>query len=122
MAWLSIQQDLNDIVRFVHSDNPEEVEALGFDEFIKYVSLNCKIINYHDFIKQINTFFPILLNLDRGEWEIFQVEQEEISYKELMELNKNVEEELTLSHRLWEAKKRKTFGQRNDYGNRHRPF
>lgn len=122
MAWLSLQQSLNDIVKFIHSDNPEEVEAVGFEEFVKYVNSNSKIINYLEFIRQVNTFYPILLNLESGEWEIFQIEQEEVSHSELVRLNQNFEEELTLSHKLWEAKKRKTFGQRNAYGNRNRPF
>ena len=122
MAWLSIQQDLNDIVRFVHSDNPEEAECLGYEEFIKYVAVNSSIINYQDFIRQLNTFFPIFLDLETGEWEIFQIDQEEVSYSELIKLNQETEEELTLSARLWQAKKKKTFGKRNDYGNRNRLF
>ena len=122
MAWLSIQQDLNDIVRFVHSDNPEEVEAIGFDNFVNYVNTNSRVINYLDFIKQVNTFFPILLNLDTGEWEIFQIEQEEVSHRELLELNRTTEEEHTFSHRLREAKKKNTFVKTNDCRNRHRTF
>jgi len=122
MAWLSIQQDLNDIVKFVHSDNEEEVEVLNYHNFLEYVMSNCKIINYLDFVRQLNSFFPIFLDLETGEWEIFQAEQVEVSYKELLKLNQEIEEELTLSARLWQHKKKQTFGKTNDTRNRNRPF
>jgi hypothetical protein len=122
MAWISIQQDLNDIVKFVHSENQDEIECLMYNDFISYVASNSSVINYQDFLRQLNTFFPIFLDLETGEWEIFQLEKEDLSYSDLIKINKENKEVNTLPTRLWEVKKQKIFGSKNDYRTRSRFF
>lgn len=110
MIWLMCKQDTHDNISYMTNDlsYPDEMSYKDFCDYIRpYV-----IYKWEDFMKELNSFKAILIEIPAGTWEVKEDKRtyEDFSKAELYKLNANTKKETTSAEKIMEAKVGKAKG------------
>jgi len=91
--WIVCKLTATDNVKFITSDN-DYSEYKNYKAFIKYIS-TLEINNYGSFVKEINKYRYLFIDLNTKEWIIYDKKDDlpVFSVQELSKYNDKVEEE-----------------------------
>jgi hypothetical protein len=91
MNWITFYQGKTDQIYFITSKNQER-DFMKYYEFLTYINNEYKIEKFFEFKEAIDKFKVIILYEDNT-WEVIPENTQEASYEELLELNKQDQEE-----------------------------
>jgi hypothetical protein len=89
--WLLAYQTPNDSVKYITHELSSPI-FLSYNQFIEYIQ-TLFVFDYENFIKQLNRFKTILIDLDTHKWEIYKEKRRDYNEKELFEFNAKLEKE-----------------------------
>lgn len=91
MNWITFYQNQTDKIYFITSKNQER-DFMKYYDFFTYINSEYKITDFFEFKDAVDKFKTIILYED-STWEVIPETIQEASYEELLELNKQDQEE-----------------------------
>lgn len=86
-----LAQSNNDVVKYITNELSSPI-FLSYNNFIDYIQ-TLFVFDYANFVKEVNKFKTILINLDDHRWKVYKEEKREYNEKELFEFNAKLEKE-----------------------------
>lgn len=98
MNWLICFQTPYNSVKYQTSDI-NFATTLVYPKFLKYIN-SIFILDYNNFVDELNKFKTIFIDLDLHKWEIYKEKQKDTGFDELWELNREKEKLVTKNDRV----------------------
>lgn len=87
MKWLLCFQTPYNRVRYFTNEQ-QQIANLSYNDFLKF-SAKLKLKNSEKFINTLNNFQTIFVNIEEQKWEIYSKSDSNISFEEMLKLNKD---------------------------------
>ena len=90
-SYLLCFQTPHDSVKYITHELASPI-FLSYNSFIDYIQ-TIFVFDYENFVKELNKFKTILIDLDTHRWEIYKEERKKYNEKEIFEFNAKLEKE-----------------------------
>jgi hypothetical protein len=89
MKWIQCYMKTINYIKYTNYELAPEYYSMEINKFLEYLRTQCDpITNYGEFIRQLQSFTPIVINIDERSWFRLDFDQKATD-AELLELNKD---------------------------------
>jgi len=89
MRWIQCYMKTINYIKYTSNELTPEYYSMEINKFLEYLQTQCDpIVKYGDFVRQLQSFIPLVVNLDDHSWFVLDFDQN-VSDAELFAINKD---------------------------------